>query len=286
MSEPTNSTWKIEFPPFDLRALLRLAIWGCAASGALMVAVISAYSTAGSHRVAAAAPRDAAQISAITAQLVTRAGDMENETRRLSETVQALTADRDRLLARVASLERSLKDVTGSIKRQAAAVLGPPTLPLSAITPAPPAPRPPAEPQTARVANAPAVKAAEAEATAAATEFGVDVGGAVNFDGLRVLWNSTKSANAALFEGLHPVVVVRESKSRGVDLRLIVGPLASTEAATRTCAALLAARRFCQMTTFEGQPFAVQMSEPERRAAPSPPSPRTSSKSQGRPTRP
>ena len=54
---------------------------------------------------------------------------MENETRRLSETVQALTADRDRLLARVASLERSLEDVTSSIKRQAAAVLGPPTLP-------------------------------------------------------------------------------------------------------------------------------------------------------------
>src|SRR5262249_6600369 len=178
MSEATNSTWKIEFPPFDLRALLRLAIRGCAASGALMVAVISAYSTAGSHRPAAAAPRDAAQISAITAQLVTRAGDMENETRRLSETVQALTADRDRLLARVASLERSLQDVTGSIKRQAAAVLGPPTLSLSAITPAPPAPqppvrepaapRPPTEPPTARAAHAPAVKAAEAEATPAA----------------------------------------------------------------------------------------------------------------------
>jgi len=28
MSEPTNSTWKIEFPPFDLRALLRLGDLG------------------------------------------------------------------------------------------------------------------------------------------------------------------------------------------------------------------------------------------------------------------
>jgi len=130
------------------------------------------------------------------------------------------------------------------------------------------------------------VKAAEAKPAAAATGFGVDVGGAVNFDGLRVLWNSTRSANAALLEGLHPVVAVRESKSRGVDLRLIVGPLASTEAATRTCAALVAARRFCQMTTFEGQPFALEMSEPERRATPPPPPPRTSSKSPTRPTRP
>ena len=63
------------------------------------------------------------------------------------------------------------------------------------------------------------------------------------------------AANAVLFDGLQPLVAVRESKSRGVDLRLIVGPLASTEAATRMCAALLAARRSCQMTTYEGQPL-------------------------------
>jgi hypothetical protein len=86
-------------------------------------------------------------------------------------------------------------------------------------------------------------------------EFAIDVGGAVNFDGLRVLWHSSRNANAVLFEGLQPLVAVRESKSRGVDLRLIVGPLASTEAATRMCAALLAARRSCQMTTYEGQPL-------------------------------
>ena len=55
-------------------------------------------------------------------------------------------------------------------------------------------------------------------------EFAVDVGGAVNFDGLRVLWNSSRNANSVLFEGLQPLVAVRESKSRGVDLRLIFLP--------------------------------------------------------------
>src|SRR5262249_60540877 len=122
-----KTPWKSEIPPLELGALVGLGIWGCAASGALRGAVISAYPTARSQRTAAAAPpRDPPQPPAVTAQLVTRAADMENETRRLSETVQALTADRDRLLARVASLERSLEEVTGSIKRQAAAVLAPP----------------------------------------------------------------------------------------------------------------------------------------------------------------
>jgi hypothetical protein len=57
------------------------------------------------------------------------------------------------------------------------------------------------------------------------SEFGVDIGGAVNFDALRVLWNSTKAGHAALFDGLSPRVTVREnSKSRAAELRLIAPP--------------------------------------------------------------
>ena len=68
-------------------------------------------------------------------------------------------------------------------------------------------------------------------------ELGVDVGGAVTFDGLRALWVSTKGNNAALFEGLHPIVAVREnSRTKATELRLIVGPIANVEAATRLCA--------------------------------------------------
>ncbi len=264
---------------FDMRALLRLATWGGAAAAALLVAVVSAYSTAGSRTaVALAAPGD----QRITAQLAARSAEVETESRRLSEAVLALTADRDRLLTRIASLERSLEDVTGSIKRQA--VTPPPSppaqsLPAIAFAPAPLAgpPRqgqlpkeapkevpkdaepatPPAPGEPQPVAHIPAntPPAAAADDDQAKGEFAVDLGGSANFDGMRSLWNSSRNANAALFKGLHPLVTVRENKSRGVELRLIVGPLASTEQATRMCATLLAARRSCQMTTYEGRPL-------------------------------
>ena len=95
---------------------------------------------------------------------------------------------------------------------------------------------------------------------------GVDVGGATNFDELRMLWNSVTGAHASLFENLHPVVSARENtKSRAADLRLIVGPLADTDAAGRICNALNAAKRYCRPATFEGQPLALVAPEPPRR---------------------
>jgi hypothetical protein len=44
--------------------------------------------------------------------------DLESETRRLNDAIRLLAADRDRLLTRVASIEHSLEDVTGSINGQ------------------------------------------------------------------------------------------------------------------------------------------------------------------------
>src|SRR5262245_30288320 len=125
---------ELQVRPIDMRALLRLAIWGCAAAAALMVAVLSAYSTMGSQRVriTAAPPasqetleRSAPQPPVIAADLAERAAEAERETHRLSEAVLALSGDRERLVARIASLERSLEELTGSIRRQAAAVLLP-----------------------------------------------------------------------------------------------------------------------------------------------------------------
>jgi hypothetical protein len=141
--------------------------------------------------------------------------------------------------------------------------------PPDAATPAPrlevDAPPPPPDPRVAnRVANTPTSMATDMEPTRGG-EFGLDVGGAVNFDGLRALWTSTQRAKGASFQGLRPIIAVRENKARGLDLRLIVGPLPSTQAATQMCAALLAARRYCQMTSFEGQPLPLAAPEPERR---------------------
>jgi hypothetical protein len=264
---------------FEMRALLRLAAWGGAAAGALMLAVLSAYWTSGSRTaIAMVAPGDP-RTAVITTQLAARSNELEAEARRLSEAVTTLTADRERLITRITSLERSLEDVTGSIKRQTtaappAATAGPPALPAIAFAPAPlaggPPPRqgpkdaeaatpPPAPEQPpAQLANVPAnlaPPAAAPEEDQAKGEYAVDLGGSANFDGMRALWNAARKDNAALFKNLQPLVTVREGKARGVELRLIVGPLASTEHATRMCAALLAARRSCQMTMFEGQPL-------------------------------
>jgi hypothetical protein len=347
----------IQTKPFDLRALLRLATWGCVAATALMVAVLSA--SMGTKHQAFAPSTAAPQVPAATVALTTRQTEPDKATRQLSEAVSGLAADRDRLVARIASLERSLEDVTGSIKQQAALSPAPaqssvhvpttapagaaaqagkdssgpapasglvsaprpipapgptptataaaptpgsstpgsptspasrsqtqpekatptaaappaaapsPTAPPGAIATSPPASAaaPPSAPPT-RVANLP--EAADPEGKSRIVDFGLDIGGATTFDGLRALWNSVRNNTADLFDDLHPMVAVRENKSRGVDLRLVVGPIGSSEAATQMCATLLAARRFCQMTVFEGQPLpqASAMTEPDARRPP------------------
>ena len=55
---------KVRARSFDVRALLRLAMWGCAASAALLVAVLSAYSTMESRSAAVtvAAPTNTGNI--------------------------------------------------------------------------------------------------------------------------------------------------------------------------------------------------------------------------------
>jgi hypothetical protein len=302
----------------NMRGLLRLATWGCAAAAALMLAVMTA--TMGSKGVTVASPtpgdllRPLPQVPTATVQLAPRATEAESATRQLSEAISGLVADRDRLVTRIAKIERNLEEVTGSIKQQqqaAASPSAPAANPVAppAVTPAPVA-SPPAAKSQPEVAPAPAATAAPAGAIAPApsapsfarvasvpeapevepaksriVDFAVDIGGATNFEGLRALWSSVRGATADLFDDLHPMVAARESKSRGVDLRLVVGPIASTEAATRMCATLLAARRYCQMTIFEGQPLPQTAPEPERRPAPAGPT-RTTSPGQPKSVRP
>ena len=285
---------------FDMRSLLRLGLWGTAASAALALTVIAAYSTAGSQRLQVAMSQSTGERPSASppAQLEGRAAEIANETQRLSEAVRALATDRDRLLTRIATLERGLEDITGATRRQPAPpspeappiaagavppsgvaqplISGPDTLaPAAGPNPSPTMPQAAAPPPATRVANAPVLDPLpEAEPAKPGPELGVDVGGATSFEGLRVLWNSTKRANSTLFDGLNPLVVVRESKTHGVDLRLIAGPLADQEAAARLCTTLSAARRHCQPAPFEGQQFTRAAPEPERRPA-TPPKPAT-----------
>jgi hypothetical protein len=275
-----------------MRALFRLAGWGVAAASALLIAMLAAHSTGGQQRLGVAIAALTGQTKSQVAKAdpeaarLARLAATETDTRRLTEIVRTLSTDRERLMARLTVLERNLEDVTGSIRRQVAA---PPPTPTQTAAPPPPSPSGArATPQDAgetpnpgqaptqapsRVATvSPSGATAEPDVAPPKPALGVDVGGAASFDGLRTLWNSIVAANPGVFDGMHPVVVVREnSKNRTADLRLTVGPLTDAESATRICATLTAGKRFCRSTVFEGAPLALVAPEPRRpKAAPAP----------------
>jgi hypothetical protein len=132
---------------------MRLALWGVAATVALAATALAAYSDGSAQRTPATpvpAATAVARPPVSTAQ-VPRPNHLDVETRRLSDAVRSLSADRDRLLARIAVLERSVEDMTGSIRppdtwSSTATVPVLPIRPLRTTTATPPAATPqPAE---------------------------------------------------------------------------------------------------------------------------------------------
>jgi hypothetical protein len=260
--------------------LVRFLVWGGLAAIAMGAATLAAQTQTGAQRFAeifgqrSPASGTARSTAALAAPVVKpQVADAELESRRLAESIRLLAADRDRLLARIDALERNL-DVTASASPEntpqpssnvptAPALppgwsLVPSNLPPAAGVPAstvpPPASTAPQEGKGALVANQQA-----AESVATRTEFAVDIGGHPTFEGLRSLWAGLKANHATLFEGLKPVVAVREGAKPGaLELRLVVGPLNNANAAARLCASLGAAGLPCQPTIFDGQRFALR----------------------------
>ena len=239
------------------RRAWRLGTWLALTMMALAVAALSAYTENGVHRLARAASPPVSDLRPAP----------DPEVRRLADTVRALAADRDRLAARVASLERNLDDVTGSIPNHAVGERFPAT---SAPAPSASAPAADAKPPQVTSGGAPADLLSPATAlpalplgpagsVATKTEFGVDLGAAPTIDGLRNLWLSVKNGHGPLVEGLRPVVAVRDGAKPGtVELRLVAGPLANASVAARLCAALAVAGLTCQATVFDGQRLALK----------------------------
>jgi hypothetical protein len=90
-------------------------------------------------------------------------------------------------------------------------------------------------------------------------EYGADIGSALSIQALRARWAGIRSAHPQLFDGLVPTVTLREiPRSNSPELRLVVGPLVSADAATRLCAALLSSKLFCEPTIFAGQHLALE----------------------------
>ena len=155
----------------DMRPLLRLTVWGCGAIIAVGATVLAGRTDVGTARARVAlatfrtAPLDL--VKHPNDMLASRPTGPDETEQRLAEQVRALTADRDRLAERVASLEHNLTDLTGSIARapapaangaataNGAAANVPPAAPHDDRTDAapPPAPAAAAEPPQAPPVN-------------------------------------------------------------------------------------------------------------------------------------
>lgn len=248
---------------FRRTQLVRLGVWIGLATVAVLITVLAARTETGVRRIATLLTPPVAERGA---RAPMQLANQEAEQRRLSETVRTLATDRDRLMARVNTLERSLDDVTGSIPPTAAnpksAAPASPNIAAAPLPAIPTAPQPNAAASSqSRVAAGHLATGlpAATESVATRTEFGVDVGGNASIEGLRAAWTTLKTSQPALFEGLRPIMAVREGKTPGaIELRLIAGPLPNASIAARLCAALSAANQTCQPTVFDGQRLALQ----------------------------
>jgi hypothetical protein len=235
--------------PVTMHGLWRLVVWGSTAATVLLIAVLSSRGVVGSQRAAVAistigggtvAVVQPAQPPPLT---VTRAFDVQAaETKKLAEALHDLTADNEELKSRLAVVEHSVDDVTGSIARQAQSTAPPPwpeNGPPVLTTPA-------------------AIAAVLAPALPLPMEYGVDIGSAVSIQALRARWAGIRSAHPQLFDGLAPTISLSElPPSNRPELRLVVGPLVSADAAAKLCTTLERFRLTCQPTIFAGRHLAL-----------------------------
>jgi len=234
-----------------MRDLWRVTLWGLTAGGALTVAAYAGSTDVGRNRMRVAVAEIHEALLPTGTQPAQRLTAVEE--RRLLETVRTLTAERERLATRIATLEHSVEDITGSIARvrkEAEAAQHAQESPSPAPQPAPPATTP-ADDVTSSIAPPPAA------ASPAKPEYGLDLGGAPSIEALRTAWGLALRKHAKLLEGLYPVVHARERpRAAGKELRLVAGPLPTATAAARLCAAITTAGGICQPSTFEGQRLA------------------------------
>ena len=255
----------------DFSTLLWLCGWGVATAVALSALALTSQTQTATDRLrsifAVSEPSGVAQMPPRIAQL-------ELETQMLTEQVRALNADRDRLAGRIALLQSSVDDMTGAIKRQAAATAAvlatraaapasqpqPSTAPPGATaTPAAAVPEAKLDPAITSSVPLPPERAAAAQASAgpepSTNEFGLDLGGALTLDGVQQRWTTVKANFGPLLINLHPLAAPERRQSK-TGYRLVVGPLPNSPAATGLCAHFNAAHTPCRAVKFEGEQIA------------------------------
>jgi len=254
----------------DFSALVWLCGWGAATAIALSALAVTSQTQTATERLRSIfAVREPTAV----AQMPPRVAQLELETQMLIEQARVLSADRDRLAGRIARLESSVDDMTGAIKRQAAAnaaVLAARTAPTTqqpnatapigsvAATPevkpdpviTATVPLPPGRGSTAQASAEP-----ETSSGPGMNEFGLDLGGAPTLDGVRQRWATVKASFGPLLSGLHPLAA-SERRQGKTGYRLIVGPLPNGPAAAGLCAHFGAAHTPCRAVKFEGEQIA------------------------------
>jgi hypothetical protein len=219
----------------DNSILWRASLWGGAAVVALATAILMTQTDIGSQRLHLIFAADPTPSRVVTQADFTPRGDPESqkrETVRLEAQVRELAADRERLNARIATLEQNLSDMTGSIKRELAAVAAsgpaapPPAVAAPGTTPAgrlepigktaspsetrpdaklqPQAAQPPQASQESRVDNEPEsgakerdAKAADAKAADTLPQVAAPLGDAIPLPPMRVATATVGEPNPA-----------------------------------------------------------------------------------------
>jgi hypothetical protein len=275
-------------------ALWRLSIWGGAATVAVAAALLILNTDIGIDRIVQALSRATPekQIALEDALFKRVEAQRAEETRRLEARIRELATDREKLNARVATLEQNFGDLTGSIKRDLAAVAATalaakPEMPAQAAMPAPVLAAPPAtaapttdapvsaapmRPEPAPQARAPDAAPAQppqvvtvpmpparvAAATQAVPEeprkpeLGIDLGGARTMEILQARWVAVKANFGPLIEGLRPLAGY-DDRPGIIPHRLIVGPLPNGAAAAQLCSRFAASKVPCRPTNYAGE---------------------------------
>jgi hypothetical protein len=254
--------------PSPWQGLWRQAGWALAAAAALSVAVLSG-------RDEAAPQRLAVFFSSLHAQSAS-SFDAEAAARQLAQALRSLADDRDRLATRLNAFEREMHDMSAGMKQQIEAAK---TDAIKTAKQAPPWPEsaPPVPMTLADVAvmvkrispapastaeQAPAITAEQASADATASvgqPYGADLGTAATIKTLHQRWATLRTAHPQLFEGVQPVVSVKQNPRSGrTELHLIVGPYANAETAAQFCDFVVPFHVTCQPAMFDGSRLALQ----------------------------
>jgi len=286
----------IELRRFDLHSLWRVLLWGSSAAMALAVVAGTTFSDVGSERLrqTVASILEPAKLAAPVDTKTQQIAELEKQTRELMQRVRDLGAERDQVKTRLATLEQSLDDITGTVRTQSAqlaaqqksadpakqpvpVVTAPPTVAAAASPPSTPqtisAPQvtastpkdshsagalPVTTPRVASAAPTATVKPDAVAEPAAVTrkEMGIDIGGAATLEALRAHWAGIKANAGPDLIGLQPSFTVRHKPNAPADYRLILGPFPNGAAALRLCAKLALSHVSCRAGTYTVQHLA------------------------------